>query len=135
MKLAGYCEDRPSAGILSTSDANGNVDAAIYSHPRFLQDDHQTLCWIIASHESHENPQSPPRSCFLVVEEGPGYHGEKLYLKRSANRRKPVTFGPHAGLPCLSRVKTKAQSSFSYTSRSSIIANLSAMFPKALKDR
>ncbi|WP_286817878.1 hypothetical protein [Desulfobacter sp. UBA2225] len=38
MELKSYFESTDGTGILSTADSNGNVDAAIYSRPLFLED-------------------------------------------------------------------------------------------------
>ena len=82
MTLAQYFQDRAGTGVLSTSNANGDVDAAIYARPHFLADDDQTLSMIMADHRSHQYLQSNSNACYLFIEDGPGYRGKRLYLTK-----------------------------------------------------
>ena len=45
MKLSEYFENTLGRGVLATSDANGAVDAAVYSRPHFV--DEETAVWIM----------------------------------------------------------------------------------------
>jgi len=66
--------------ILSTADKNGNVDAAIYSRPHFLEGD--TLAFIMRDRLSHKNIESNPHAVYLFIEDGPGKKGTRLYLTK-----------------------------------------------------
>lgn len=102
MTLAEYFEDQKGTGVLSTSDAEGNVDAAIYSRPHFLSEDDTVLTWIMADHKSHANLQANPKVCFLFMEEGPGYRGKRLYLTKSSEEQDPekIKAVSRKPLPC-----------------------------------
>ena len=80
MELKAYFEQTRGTGVLATADAAGNVNAAIYSRPHFMDDG--TLALIMRDRLSHENLQSNPHATFLFVENGPGYRGKRLYLRR-----------------------------------------------------
>jgi len=66
--------------ILSTADKNGNVDAAIYSRPHFLEGD--TLAFIMRDRLSHKNLESNPHAVYMFIEDGPGKKGTRLYLTK-----------------------------------------------------
>ena len=78
MKLTDYFETKTGTGILSTADKEGNVNAAVYSRPHFL--DGGKLAFIMRDRLSHSNLQSNPHAVYLFVEDGPGYKGKRLYL-------------------------------------------------------
>jgi len=78
MELKNYFETISGTGILSTADKNGNVDAAIYSRPHFLEED--TLAFIMRDRLSHKNLESNPHAVYMFIEDGPGKKGTRLYL-------------------------------------------------------
>ena len=81
MELKNYFETTTGTGIFSTADKNGNVDAAIYSRPHFLEGD--TLAFIMRDRLSHKNLESNPHAVYLFIEDGPGYNkGTRLYLTK-----------------------------------------------------
>ncbi len=80
MSLKQYFESNSGLGVLSTADSEGNVDAAVYSRPHFMDDG--TLAWIMRDRLSHHNLKSNPHATFLFKEEGSGYRGKRLYLTR-----------------------------------------------------
>lgn len=80
MKLQEYLQSNPGKGILATADADGKVDAAIYSKPHFLEDN--TLAFIMRDHLTHYNIGSNPYATYLFIEDGPHYHGIRLFLKK-----------------------------------------------------
>jgi len=57
MNLSEYFEQTKGRGVLATADAAGKVNAAIYV-------------------------QSTPWATYLFMEEGEGYKGKRLYLKK-----------------------------------------------------
>jgi hypothetical protein len=79
MKLKDYFETTPGTGVLSTSNSNGQIDAAIYSSPHFID---EQLAFIMRDRLSHRNLASNPRAVYLFIEDGPGYKGKRLYITR-----------------------------------------------------
>jgi hypothetical protein len=80
MKLDEYFEHTKGLGVLSTADAEGKVDAAIYARPHFMEDG--SLAFIMRDRLSHHNLQSNPHAIYLFKEEGPGYGGKRLFLTK-----------------------------------------------------
>jgi hypothetical protein len=80
MTLRDYFENRKGIGILSTADEKGRVDAAIFARPHILDDG--TIAFIMRHRLTHLNLQSNPYAAYLFVEEGPGYRGKRLFLKK-----------------------------------------------------
>ena len=98
MSLKQYFEGAKGVGILSTADAGGKVDAAIFAKPHFLEDG--SIAFIMRDRLTHHNLQSNPHANYLFKEEGPGYEGKRLSLTKlkeeknseqllSLQRRKP----------------------------------------------
>ncbi len=80
MTLKEYLQSVSGKGVLSTADAEGKVDAAIYSKPHMLDDG--TLAFIMRDHLTHNNLGSNPYATYLFVEDGPHYKGIRLFLKK-----------------------------------------------------
>ena len=80
MKLDEYFEHTKGLGVLSTADAEGKVDAAIYARPHFMEDG--SLAFIMRDRLSHHNLQSNPHATYLFKEEGSGYGGKRLFLTK-----------------------------------------------------
>jgi hypothetical protein len=80
MKLEEYFDQKKGIGVLSTADGEGNVDAAIYARPHFMEDG--TLAFIMRDRRSHDNLQSNPHAAYLFKEEGSGYKGQRLFLTK-----------------------------------------------------
>jgi hypothetical protein len=80
MELSEYFETTKGTGVLATADGDGRVDTAIYSRPHFMEDG--TVAFIMRNRLSHENLQTNPYASYLFVEEGKGYHGKRLYLRK-----------------------------------------------------
>ena len=78
MTLGSYFSEAKGTGILATADSSGQVDAAIYARPHFI--DEQTVAFIMADRLSHRNLQSNPRATYLFIEQGEGYRGKRLHL-------------------------------------------------------
>ncbi len=79
MELKNYFEKTTGRGVLSTADANGQVDAAIYSRPHFIEGD--KLAFIMRDRLSHKNIKSNPHAVYLFIADGLGYKGKRLYLR------------------------------------------------------
>ncbi|MDA3903701.1 MAG: pyridoxamine 5'-phosphate oxidase family protein [Desulfuromusa sp.] len=80
MELKKYFNARTGTGILSTADAEGRVDAAIYARPQIMEDG--TLAMIMRDRLTHKNLQENPYAAYLFIENVPGYQGVRLFLKK-----------------------------------------------------
>ena len=80
LELQTYFDNKKGLGVLATADSNGKVNAAVYSRPHFLEDG--TIAYIMRDRLTHLNIQSNPQAAYLFVEDGPGYQGRRLYLKK-----------------------------------------------------
>ena len=80
MKLKEYFEQTNGVGVLSTADAEGKVDAAIYSTPHIFDDG--TVAFIMRERLTHDNLQSNPYAAFLFIENGSVHRGLRLFLKK-----------------------------------------------------
>ena len=87
MTLSDYFEKTRGTGVLATADGAGQVDAAVYARPHFL--DEQTVAFIMADKLSHRNLQSNPHATYLFVERGEGYKGKRLHLTRVSEETDP----------------------------------------------
>ena len=80
MENQAYFENHKGIGVLATADASGKVNAAIYSRPHILEDG--TIAFIMRDRLTHLNIQSNPSATYLFKEDGQGYKGKRLYLKK-----------------------------------------------------
>ena len=80
MSLIEYFEQNQGVGVLSTADAEGRVNAAIYSRPHIMDDG--TLAFIMPDRLTHRNLNSNPYAAYLFRENGPGYKGKRIYLTK-----------------------------------------------------
>jgi hypothetical protein len=80
MDLKDYFENTKGVGVLATANDEGKVDAAVYARPHFTEDG--TLAVIMRDRLSHLNLQSNPHATYLFIENGPGYRGKRLFLKK-----------------------------------------------------
>ena len=78
MELKDYFENVQGLGVLATSDAEGKVDAAVYSRPHVMDED--TVAFIMHDRLSRHNLQSNPRAAYLFVEQGTKSKGKRLFL-------------------------------------------------------
>jgi hypothetical protein len=82
MNLKDYFENTKGIGILSTADKEGKVDSAIYGRPHIMDDGH--AAFIMADKLTHKNVSENSYACYLFKQEGEGYTGKRLYLKKSS---------------------------------------------------
>ncbi|MDJ0763030.1 MAG: pyridoxamine 5'-phosphate oxidase family protein [Myxococcota bacterium] len=80
MDLKTYFEEQSGLGILSTADAQGRVNAAVYARPHVQEDG--TVAFIMANRVSKQNLTANPHASFLFKEDGPGYRGTRLTLTK-----------------------------------------------------
>jgi hypothetical protein len=79
MKLSEYFANNTGMGVLSTADAAGKVDAAIYARPHFIDED--TIAFIMADKVTHANLQTNASAVYLF-KENDSYEGKRLYLTK-----------------------------------------------------
>lgn len=80
MDLKEYFENTKGRGVLATADAQGLVDAAVYSRPHVM--DGETIAFIMPDRLTHHNLQSNDHAAYLFMEDGPGYKGTRLFITR-----------------------------------------------------
>ena len=73
MDLIEYFQDKKGRGILSTADADGKIDSAVFATPHIM--DNETLAFIMPDRLTHHNLQSNDHAAYLFMEDGPGYKG------------------------------------------------------------
>jgi hypothetical protein len=80
MNLKRYFQSKKGLGVLSTADEKGKVNAALYSKPHVIDD--KNVAFIMADRLTHANTNKNPYATFLFKEDGNGYKGKRLYLKK-----------------------------------------------------
>lgn len=80
LDLHDYFENAQGTGIMASADAQGKVNIAIYARPRVL--DNGRVALILANKLTLKNLRENPRAAYLFIENGPGYRGMRLYLKK-----------------------------------------------------
>lgn len=80
MDYKDYFEKNQGLGVLSTADAEGRVNAAVYSRPHIMDDG--TLAFIMPDRLTHHNLSSNPHAAYLFRENVPGYQGKRLHLTK-----------------------------------------------------
>ncbi len=80
MNLKDYFANTEGRGVLASAGKDGRVTAAIYSTPHLGADG--TAAFIMRRHLTHANLQDNPHAVYAFIEEGPGSHGIRLYLKK-----------------------------------------------------
>ena len=83
MRLSEYFENAKGTGVLATAGTDGKVNVAVYARPHFLDsNDDETIAFIMADRLCHANVQANPYAAYLFVEEGEGYSGKRLTLRK-----------------------------------------------------
>ena len=85
MELKTYFEQTSGLGILSTADASGRVDAAVYSRPHVMDDG--SVAFIMRDRLTHSNLQSNPHAAYLFKEDSRGYAGKRLFLTKISEEK------------------------------------------------
>ena len=80
MDIKSYFENTEGVGVLATADAEGRVDAAIYSRPHVMDPD--TVAFIMRDRLTHHNLQSNPNAAYLFMEAGEKFIGKRLFLTK-----------------------------------------------------
>ncbi|AQT69999.1 Pyridoxamine 5'-phosphate oxidase [Anaerohalosphaera lusitana] len=87
MSLADYFENAQGTGILATTDADGNVDLAVYARPHV--ENEGTIAFVMADKLSHANLQSNPKAAYMFIEKTDGYQGKRLHLQKIREESDP----------------------------------------------
>ena len=80
MDVREYFEGAKGLGVLATADDQGRVDLAVYAIPHVMDD--TTIGFIMPDRLTHHNLQSNAHAAYLFKEDGPGYKGVRLFLKK-----------------------------------------------------
>lgn len=80
MLIKDYFANRQGVGVLSTADAAGKVDAAIYAKPHIMTDG--TIAFIMRDRLTHRNINENPYAVYLFIENTTGYQGVRLFLNK-----------------------------------------------------
>lgn len=81
MNLDTYFKNVQGLGVLSTADAEGRVNAAVYARPHIMDDG--SVAFIMRDRLTHHNLQSNAHAAFLFREAGNGYKGIRLHLTKT----------------------------------------------------
>lgn len=82
MDLKDYFESNQGIGVLSTSDAKGVVNSALYGRPHFLDDG--TIAFIMLDRLNHHNLSLNPHAAYLFIENDDTRKGVRLHLAKLA---------------------------------------------------
>lgn len=106
MELKNYFTNQNGTGILSTADGSGKVDAAIYARPHVMEDG--TVVMIMRDRLSRKNLLENPYAAYLFIEQGHGYQGVRLFLKKVKEDSDPELVNS-LSRRCLSEEEDKAK--------------------------
>ena len=85
MKLSEYFDQAKGRGVMSTADSSGNLTAAVYARPHFIDEEH--VAFIMADRLTHKNIESNPHAVYLFMEGGEKYVGKRLYLTKTKEEK------------------------------------------------
>ncbi len=88
MDLKNYFENKSGTGILSTADAEGRVDSAVYARPQVFDDGN--IAFLMRERLTHANLQENPHAAYLFLESGGGYQGVRIFLKKIREDQDPA---------------------------------------------
>jgi hypothetical protein len=80
MNTREYFESVKGVGVLSTADADGRVDAAVYARPHVVKG--EVIAFIMTDRLTHNNLQSNPSAAYLFMENSGKYDGKRLFLTK-----------------------------------------------------
>jgi hypothetical protein len=116
MQLDEYFGKTRGVGVLSTADASGRVNAAIYGRPHFMDDG--TIAFIMADRLTHANLQSNPSAVFLFRKKAPT-KAKDCTSPKPARKRIPRSSAKSAGTEAkIRKARTTLSRNFSFTSAS-----------------
>jgi hypothetical protein len=80
LNIESYFESTHGTGVMASSDGEGRINIAIYARPQVIEKGKVAL--ILANRLTLKNLRENPRAAYLFIEDGPGYKGLRLYLKK-----------------------------------------------------
>jgi hypothetical protein len=78
MNLKEYFDEKEGMGFLATANSKGEVDIAVYSRPKIMEDD--TLAYGMADRLTHANLESNPHAVYAFHEGR--FRGVRLFLEK-----------------------------------------------------
>jgi hypothetical protein len=87
-KLMEMFNRKTRIGVLATSNAQGDVNTAVFGSPRMI--DENTVIMAIGNNRSFKYLQENPKASFIVVEPGDSpreWNGARVYLEMSGFER------------------------------------------------
>lgn len=97
MDLKEYFSKHSGLGVMSTVDCDGRPNSALYARPHFRDDG--ALAMVMLGRLTHENLEHNPYAHFLFVEEGGGYKGVRLSLKKIGEELDPQVIASYRRQP------------------------------------
>ncbi len=88
MALKEYFENNEGFGVLSTADEEGRVDSAVYAKPHITANN--LAAFVTGGKLTRANLAKNPYAVYLFREEGSGYRGKRLYLKKEKESDDPA---------------------------------------------
>jgi hypothetical protein len=85
MELKEYFRSTKGLGVLSTADDKGQVDSAVYSSPKVVDDGR--VAFIMSDRLSLANVRKNPHAAYLFKENGEGWQGVRLFLEYESETR------------------------------------------------
>jgi hypothetical protein len=85
MEVMSFFNKTARIGVLSTADADGKVNAAVFGSPRMI--DENTVVMGIGENRTYKNLLDNPKAVFIIVEPGQSlmeWKGLRVYLKVEA---------------------------------------------------
>lgn len=79
MNISKYFSSNKGLGILSTANAKGEVNSAVYAKPHELDDG--SIAFIMRDRLTHANIRENPNANFLFIEHDNGFTGIRLNLE------------------------------------------------------
>ncbi|MBI5844097.1 MAG: pyridoxamine 5'-phosphate oxidase family protein [Deltaproteobacteria bacterium] len=77
-ELSRYFEETKGFGVLSSAGKDGEVNAAVYGRPHFMDDG--SLAFLMQDRLNLKNVRETGKAHYLFREDGPGYSGKRLAL-------------------------------------------------------
>jgi len=87
MYISEYFEARQGMAVFSTAGRDGLVGSALFSRPYFLEDG--SVAFVMLERLDYKNLQENANATYLFVENGPGYKGLRLQLKKTGELDDP----------------------------------------------
>ncbi len=88
INLKEYFDNNEGFGVLSTAGQEGRVDSAVYAKPHITRNN--LAAFVMGGKLTHSNLENNPYAVYLFREEGPGYKGKRLYLKKEKESGDPA---------------------------------------------